>query len=186
MKPVSRMDWHTYQINVLERNTTMKMKRNITAAVMALSLVAGVALAANSVDSPVADVTGPGYGMMYGPGQHYGLHKQGRGMRGWGGQGCLMNNNGGPGMGQQGMMGRGFGMGRGAGMMDPALLEKRNQFLDATVELRKQIHDKQFSYREASRNPAMTQGELQDQGKELYALRQELQAERQKYFTAAQ
>lgn len=185
MKRVLRVDWNTRQIKKLERITTMKMKRNITAAVMALSLVAGVAFAANSVDSPVVDGTAPGYGMMYGPGPHHGMYKQGRGMRGWGGQACLMNSNG-PGMGQRGMMGPGFGMRRGGGMMDPALLEKRDQFLDATVELRKQIHDKQFSYMEARRNPSLTQGELQAQEKELFVMRQELQAERQKFFTAAQ
>ncbi len=150
----------------------MKLKRNISAAVMALSLVAGVAFAANSVDNQGGDVTAPGYGMMYGQGPHHGMYKQGKGMRGRGGQACFMNN-GGSGM-------------RGGRMMDPALLEKRNQFLDATVDLRKQIHDKQFSYREASRNASLTLGELQAQEKELFSMRQQLQTERQKFLPVEQ
>jgi len=32
-----------------------------------------------------------------------------------------------------------------------------------------------FAYKEATRNPAMTQGELQAQQKELYTMRQETQ-----------
>lgn len=162
----------------------MKLKRNISAAVMALSLVAGVAFAANSTDSQGGYVTGPGYGMMYGQGPHHGMYKQGRGLRGGCGQPCFMNN-GGSGMGKRGMMGAGYGM-RGGRMMDPALLEKRDQFLDATVDLRKQIHDKQFSYREASRNSSLTLGDLQAQEKELFSLRQQLQTERQKFFPVEQ
>ncbi|MBU0945227.1 MAG: hypothetical protein KJ804_09575 [Proteobacteria bacterium] len=163
----------------------MKLKRNMSVAVIALSLLAGVALAANSTDTSSGDTTtGPGYGMMDGQGPYYyGMHnRHGKGMRG---QGCLMNG-GEAGMGQKGMMGQGLGMNRGAGMLDPALLEKRNQFLDATVDLRKRIHDKQFSYMEASRDSALTQGEFQNMGKELFALRQELQAERQKFFPIEQ
>jgi hypothetical protein len=180
-----QMDWNTNQRNVLKRSTSMKMKRNITTAVMALSLVAGVALAADSVGSQNEVPTVPGYGMMSGSGPHHGMHKQGRGTKGKCNQNCRMNK-GGSGMGQQGIMGSGSGMGHGAAMMDPELLEKRNQFLDTTVDLRKQIHDKHFSYKEASRNPAVTLGELQAQRKELFDMRQELQAERQKFFTVAQ
>jgi len=159
----------------------MKLKRNITAAVLALSLVAGVALATTATDTPQT-ATGPGYGMMNGQGPQYGANMRGKGMMRGNWQGCAMNN-GGPGMGKMMMQG-GPGMHHGGAMMNPELVEKRNQFLDATVELRKQIHDKQFSYMEARRNPSTTQGELRTQEKELYTMRQELQSKRQAIFTA--
>lgn len=171
----------------------MKLKRNIAAAAMALSLVAGVALATTTTTPDPQTTNGPGYGMnngqgmmngqgaMNGQGRHHRGQMSGQGMMGNNGQDCF-RNNGGPGMGQKGMMQGRRGMHFGGAMMNPEMLEKRNQFLDATVELRKSIHDKQFSYREATRNPAMTQGELQAQEKELYTLRQELQTKRQAAF----
>lgn len=162
----------------------MKLKRNIGAVAVALSLVAGVAFAANGGNGMIGSGGGPGYGMMYGQGPHSGQYKQGRGMRGWG-CACFIDGYG-PGMGKRGGMGPGFGRGRGAGVNDPALFEKRNRFLDATVELRKKIHEKKFSYREACRNPAITLGELQTREKELLTMRQQLQTERQKFFTAEQ
>jgi hypothetical protein len=156
----------------------MKLKRNITAAALALSLVAGVALAATTTTTDTQATTGPGYGMMKGQGM-----MNGQGMMRGNGPGCAMMNNCGHGMGKMMMQGR-RGMHHGGAMMNPELVQKRNQFLDATADLRKQIHDKQFSYMEAIRNPSTTQGELQTQEKELYTMRQELQAKRQAIFTA--
>ena len=167
----------------------MKLKRNITAAVMALSLVAGVALATTTPDTQTTTGPGYGYGMMNGQGPHHGAKGmmrgsgQGYGMMKGNGQGCFMNNGGGQGMGKMMRQGGGRGMHHGRAMMNPEMLEKRNQFLDATVELRKEIHDKQFAYRELSRVPSTTQGDLQTQEKELYAMRQELQSKRQAIFT---
>jgi hypothetical protein len=161
----------------------MKLKRNITAAVMALSLVAGVAFAATTTDTQPTTGPGYGYGMMNGQGPHHGANMHGKGMMRGNGPGCAINN-GGPGMGPKMMMQGGRGMHRGGPMMNPELVEKRNQFLDATADLRKQIHDKQFSYREASRNSSTTQGELQTQETELYTMRQELQSKRQAIFAA--
>ncbi|MCF8055294.1 MAG: hypothetical protein K9K37_01480 [Desulfocapsa sp.] len=149
----------------------MKLKRNIAAAAMALSLVAGVALATTSATPDPQAPFGPGYGRM-----------NGQGVMGNNGQDCF-RNNGGPGMGMERKgMRQGRFNNRGGAMMNPAMVEKRNTFLDATVALRKQIHDKQFAYREATRNPAMTQGELQAQAKEIFTMRQELQTKRQAAF----
>jgi len=162
----------------------MTLKRNITAAVMALSLVAGVALATTTPDT--ATTTGPGYGhgMMNGQGPHHGnMHGKGM-MKGNGnGRGYGMNK-GGQGMGKMMMEEGGRGMHHGRGMMNPELVEKRNQFLDATTELRKQLHDKQFAYGELSRKASTTQGDLQAQEKEIYTMRQELQSKRQAIFAA--
>jgi hypothetical protein len=162
----------------------MKVKRNITAAALALSLVAGVALAATSNTDTQGSGNGSGYGMMNGQGPHHGF-----GGAGWHGKGMRGNNqdcwngNGGSGgrMGQKGMMRGGSGMSRGAAM-SPEMQEKRNAFMESTKDLRKDLHDKQFAYVEAQRNPDLTQGELQKQGDEIYTLRQELRNKRQEMF----
>lgn len=161
----------------------MKVKQNITVAAMAISLVAGVALA-TAADMNTSDVQrSPGFGMMNGQGAHHG----GRGSRGCGHKPMMNTNqdcdrtNCGQRMGRKGMMGGGPGMHHGA-TMNPEMREKRNQFLDSTVELRKQMNDKRFVYMEAQRNPDLTQGELQKQADELFALRQQLQAKHQATF----
>ncbi|MCK5070656.1 MAG: hypothetical protein KAR01_08940 [Desulfocapsa sp.] len=200
----------------------MTIKTNITTAAMALSLIAGVALAtAATTPAETPPVTnGQGYGMMNGQGfgngmgmgqrngqgngqgiangqgsgnghhmfngqgRHHKGNAYGKGMRGHNGQNCFQNNRG-RGMGQQqGMMQGQRGMNGGGAMMNPELVEKRNQFLDSTAELRKQLHDNHFSYREALRNPAMTQGELDAKQKEIYTMRQELQTKRLAAFNA--
>lgn len=179
----------------------MKIKTNITTAAMALSLIAGVALA-TAATTPTTDTppvtNGQGYGMMNGQGfgngmgmgqengqgRHHRGNAYGKGMRGHNGQNCFQNNRS-WGMGQQqGMMQGRRGMHGGGAMMNPELVEKRNQFLDSTAELRKQLHDKHFSYREALRNPAMTQGELDAKQKEIYTMHQELQTKRLAAFNA--
>lgn len=158
----------------------MNVKKQIAATAMALSLVAGVALAATTTTPDPQTAAGPGYGIMGGPGM-----MKGRGMMWDNNQDCFRNNGGpGMGMGHRGIMQGRHGMNGCGAILSPEMTEKRNKFLDATVELRKQIHDKQFAYREATRNPAMTQGELQAQEKELYTMRQELQSKRQAAFAA--
>jgi len=160
----------------------MELKRNITVTALALSLVAGVALAATSDMETKEPGNGQGYGMMKGQGQHHGFGGpgwHGKGMRG-GNQDCW-NGNGGPGMGQKGMQRGGPGMHHGA-MMNPELREKQYAFMDATKDLRKEMHDKRFAYIEAKRNPDLTQGELQKQEKELYTLRQEIRTKRLEFF----
>lgn len=160
----------------------MKLKRNIAATALALSLMAGVALATIPATPPQpSPAGGPGNGMMM---RGNGMMGMGGGVMGQGMGGYGMMNNFGPGMGKLMMQGCGPCGKRGGAMMNPQMLEKRNQFLDATTELRKQIHDKQFAYIEASRNPSVTQGELQAQQTELYTLRQELMTKRQAIFAA--
>jgi len=114
----------------------MKLQRNIAAAAMALSLVAGVAFATTTTTPAPETTTDTGYGMMNGQGM-----KKGQGMMGNNGQDCF-RNNGGHGMGQKGMKQGRRGMHHGGAMMNPEMVEKRNAFLDSTVELRKQLHDK--------------------------------------------
>ena len=162
----------------------MKVKQNLTIAAMALTLVTGVALATAADTDSTDSQRGSGYGMMNGHGSHHGTAKGDRGcghkamMKG--NQDCGMANCG-QRMGRKGMMGGGPGMHHGA-TMNPEMREKRDQFLDSTVELRKQKHDKQFAYREAQRNPDLTVGELQKQADELFTLRQQIHAKRQAVF----
>ncbi len=161
----------------------MKFRRDITAAALALSLVAGVALASTSEIQVPMPGNGQGYGMMNGQGAGYrgfaGPGMRAMGMRG-GNQDCW-NGNGGPGMGMKGMRRGGPGMHHGA-MMNPEMRQKQYAFLDATKDLRKKMHDKRFAYMEAQRNPDLTQGELQKQEQELYTLRQEIQSKRLEFF----
>lgn len=102
-----------------------------------------------------------GYGM--GPGMMHGM------MGGGYETGpCFM---GGYGMGS-GMMGRGYGMGQGMRYYNP---EQYDKFLDDTKELRKKIHDKQFEYFEAARDPKATRESLMKKEKELFELKQQMQ-----------
>ena len=84
----------------------------------------------------------------------------------------------GKGMGQGmmgcGMMGPGMGQGMMGGMMgnlDPAEQQKH---LDATKELRKKLHDKQFDYGEAARNPKTSKADLLKKKKELWDLQHKI------------
>jgi len=163
----------------------MKVKSTITAAALALSLVAGTALAATTDTETTMPGNGPGYGMMNGQGSYQGMSGagwHGKGM--WGGsQDCSkgMSSQGMGRHGMMGMMGGGAGMQRGA-MMNPEIKEKLNTFLDSTKDLRKSIMEKRFAYMEAQRNPDLTVGELQKQEKELFELRQQVMEKRQAFF----
>ncbi len=84
----------------------------------------------------------------------------------------MMGGYGGYGMGP-GMMG-GYGYGMGPGMMgyySPEQYEKQlkdqQEFLDATKELRKKMHDLKFDYAEALRNPKTEQKDLEKMNAEM-------------------
>lgn len=170
------------------------MKQTILATALALSLVAGTAFAHPKHATAEGDQTwrgGPGMMMdqgtgMRGPGGQWhgmmGMHGKGMGMMGMHGKGMGMMGNKGQCMMGQGMHGAGI-MGGYHGMMDSAQIEQQNAFLDATNELRKNIHDKIFEYMEASRNPEETVGSLREKQKELSTLHQELQTKREEFFT---
>ncbi|MEW6500694.1 MAG: hypothetical protein AB1456_04360, partial [Thermodesulfobacteriota bacterium] len=93
---------------------------------------------------------GSGMGMMGGQG--------GMGMMG-GGMGC-------------GMMGGGMGMGQG--VLDELGPEEQQKFLDATRELRKSLHDKQFEYAEVARDSKASRQELLKKRKEVWDIQQKL------------
>ncbi|MEW6594314.1 MAG: hypothetical protein AB1413_05520 [Thermodesulfobacteriota bacterium] len=94
--------------------------------------------------------------------------KMGHGMMG-GGMGGMMGGGMGGGMGC-GMMGGGMGK----GIADELGPEEQQKYLDATRELRKKLHDRQFEYGEAARNPKTTRAELLKKKKEVWDLQQKL------------
>jgi hypothetical protein len=112
-----------------------------------------------------------GYGM--GPGMMHGMGMTGQGMMGGMMCPCMM---GGGMMGYnmgQGMM-HGMGM-MGQGMMGYCNKEEYNKFLDETIDLRKELHNKRFEYSEALRNPKTKpetitkyENEIQELQKKIY------------------
>ncbi len=96
-------------------------------------------------------------------GQGYGSgHMSGYGMTGPGGH-MGTGNGGHMGQGYGGHMGDRTGPGYGTGQTD-------QKFLDDTADLRKELHNKRFTYNEASRNPDTTMGQLRNMEKEMFEL----------------
>ena len=111
-----------------------------------------------------------------------------------GGYAYAQGNGGELGYGGPGMMMGGGGYGMGQGMMDdygnndarcnqPGAAgfgrnswtrEQNQNFLDGTVELRKEMHDKRFEYGEALRNPKTTRQQLSKMEKEMIDLRDKI------------
>ncbi|MBU4033670.1 MAG: hypothetical protein KKG34_02625, partial [Proteobacteria bacterium] len=52
--------------------------------------------------------------------------------------------------------------------------EDQQKFLDATTDLRKKMHDTQFEYAEAARNPKTTKADLLKKKKELWDIQQKI------------
>lgn len=101
-------------------------------------------------------------------------HKSGHGY-GMGGYGGHMVTHG--------MMGGGYGS-------CPAMSghgqkwdgEAKQKYLDDTAELRREMHNKRFDYREAYRDPNTTRGELAEIEKEIWDIHAELQEKAKQMF----
>lgn len=158
----------------------MKTKRNITLAVITLSLLSGVALA-TTVTQPAQTTAPTGYmqgcamgvnGMNMAQMSRGGMHHNGERMQ----SGRNAHHNG------EGMQsGQNVHHG-GEVLTSPEQVEKRDLFLNSTVKLRKQLQETQFSFMEASREPTTTLGELQQQRNEILAMRQQLLSKHQEIF----
>ncbi len=149
------------------------MKTQLIASILTVGLIAGTALAQTGTTTSQAQnntrmngqmtnrqMMGPGMmngrmmnGKMMGPGM-MGMH-HGKGMMGMGCNGMM------------GMMGGGM-------MMQKMSPEQRQQFMDQTTDLRRQMMEKRFSYMEAMRNPATTPQELAKIEKEMLELRSKM------------
>ena len=128
------------------------MKTQLVTSILAIGLLAGTAIAQTGTTTTQTHHGAMMNGQMMGPGmmngQMMGMH-HGKGMMG---------------MGCNGMMGGGM-------MMQKMSPEQRQQFMDQTTDLRKQMMEKRFSYMEAMRNPATTPQELAKIEKEMLELR---------------
>jgi hypothetical protein len=124
---------------------------------------------------PMMGGYGMGYGMNpgmmggYGTTPCYGMHQPMMG-----GYGMHQPMMGGYGMGYG--MNRGM-MGYGTPHMYPGVagnVEKQREFLKETSKQRKKLHDLMFDYKEAQWNPETKPEQLEELGKEMQDLKQEL------------
>ena len=93
----------------------------------------------------------------------------GNGHMGQGYSGNMMGSGGHMGQGYGGHMGQAYDKGRSPGA------EADQEFLDKTADLRKDIHNKRFEYREAARNPETTNKELRNIEKEIFDIQTKIQ-----------
>lgn len=59
--------------------------------------------------------------------------------------------------------------------------KEHQKFLEDTVDMRKNLNDKRFEYREAQRNPDTTRDQLAALQKEVYGIEQQLREKSQQY-----
>lgn len=158
----------------------MGMKTTAIASVLALALMSGTAMAQAEHHTDSAPQQEMGGKKMHGKGQ--GMMGGGM-MQGQGGMGMMRGKGmmGGKGMMQQGgmgcmkMMGEGMGMGMmGGGMMQHMSAENQEKFMDATKDMRKEMHMKRFEHMEAMRNPKTTLEELSTMEQKMLDSRKEM------------
>jgi len=145
------------------------IKKTVIASILAIGLAGGTAFAQMQTNTGQLNQQMHGNmrtgcmmnGKMMGPGM------MGGGMMGGGMMGMHGNMMGGGqgnwGMGCNGMM--------GGGMMNRMTPEQQQTFMDQTADLRKQMMEKRFAYREAMRNPSTTPQDLAKVEKEMLGLR---------------
>ena len=131
------------------------MKTKLFASILAVGLLAGTAIAQTGTATTKTHHGAMMNGQMMGPGmmngKMMGMH-HGKGMMG---------------MGCNGMMGGGM-------MMQKMSPEQRQDFMNQTRALRKQMMEKRFAYMEAMRNPATTPQDLAKIEKEMLQLRTQM------------
>ena len=160
---------------------------------MKKKLMVATALASALTVGTVFAQTGPGMMQTVPPAQQQDSAQQqtsppmGPGMMGGGGYGYGRGMMGGGYGYGRGMMGGGYGYGPGmmdgddgyghgmmGGCMGSLSPEDQQKFMDATKDLRKKMHDKQFEYVEAARNPKANKADLLKKRKELWDLQQKI------------
>ena len=148
-------------------------KKTLLAVLLTFGLSSGIAVAQSgtSQDTTAQQPTMMGQQGMMGQGMGQGMG-MGMGHKGMG-RHMMMGQQG------QGMMMNG-GMGQGCMRMTANMSpEQRQQFFDATHDLRKQMHDLRFDYMEARRNPATTQGQLMEMEQKMAEIRQQVMTKAQ-------
>ena len=151
----------------------MGMKTTCIAAMLAIGLIAGTAVAETKTDTtspPQQQMRGTMmHGGMLGPCMMHG------GMMGGGMMGRCMMHGGMMGRGMMGSDPDNWAMGCN-GMMGRALVSRmspgqQQEFMNQTVELRKQMMEKRFAYMEAMRNPDTSPQDLAKIEKGMLELR---------------
>ncbi len=134
---------------------TNTMKTKLFASILAFGLLAGTAIAQTGTTTTQT---------------HHGTMMNGQMM----GPGMMNGQMMGPGMMNGQMMGPGM-MGMGCnGMMWNMTPQQRQEFMNQTRALRKQMMEKRFAYMEAMRNPATTPQDLAKIEKEMLQLRTQM------------
>jgi hypothetical protein len=149
----------------------MGMKSTLIVSALALSLTGGTAMAQMPMDNNTAPqqmggkmMQGQGGKGMKGNMMQGGGMMNGKGMMTQGGMGCMK-------MMGQGMMGGGM---MGGGMMKNMSTENQQKFMDATKEMRKEMHMMRFEDMDAMRNPKTTLEELATMEQKMLDTRKEL------------
>jgi hypothetical protein len=158
------------------------MKKTILATVLALSMVAGTAIAQQNMNMGMeGQGMQQGQGMMMGRGMGQGMMGggMGQGMMGGGmGKGMMMQGH----MGCMNMMGRGMGMGMmGGGMMGNMTADNQKEFMDDTKEMREKMHMMRFEYMEAMRNPKTTLEDIGNMEQDMLDIRKNMMKKAEKY-----
>jgi hypothetical protein len=164
------------------------MKKTILATVLALSMVAGTAIAQQNMNMGMeGQGMQQGQGMMMGRGMGQGMMGGGMGQGMMGGHG-MMGGGMGKGMMMQGhmgcmnMMGRGMGMGMmGGGMMGNMTADNQKEFMDDTKEIREKMHMMRFEYMEAMRNPKTTLEDIGNMEQDMLDIRKNMMKKAEKY-----
>lgn len=146
----------------------MGMKTTVLASVLALTLAAGNGMAQSETDStaPQQQVGGKmmhgDKGMMHGGKGKMGMMHGKKGMM----QDCMSMKRGHGGMGHMKMMEQ--------RMMKGMSADNQQKFMDATKEMRKEMHMMRFEHKEAMRNPETTLGDLTTMEQKMLDIRKEM------------
>ena len=156
------------------------MKKILVASILAVGLATGGYAYAHGGEIRMETQSGTAYAMMGGGGGGYGM------MGGSGGGYGMMGGNGG-----SGSMSNGNGYGRYNGSdkyqgqnrsgQNSWTNEQNQRFMDATVQLRKELNDKRFEYREAQRNPNTSKERLSKLERDINDLQAELNRKAELY-----
>ena len=148
------------------------MKKTILTMALALSMVAGTAMAQGGMNMNMDD----GQDMPQGQGMMMNGGGMGPGMMG--GKGMMMQGR----QGCMNMMGQGMGQGMmGGGMMNQMSDENQQKFMNDTQEMRQKMHTMRFEHMEAMRNPNTSLKDLADMEQKMLDVRQGMMQKAEKY-----
>jgi hypothetical protein len=155
----------------------MGMKTTLLASALVLGLMTGTAMAQKATDATGSQDRMDGNMMMEnGQGMMGGGAMMGHGMMG----GKMMMGQGR--MGCLNMMGQGMGGGMmGGGMMKNMSDGNQQKFMDATKEMRREMHNMHFDHMEAMRDPKTALKDLAAMEQKMLDLRKKMMDTAQKY-----